>query len=783
MEIANIKKFKQFLKLIFPIVFFIFISFFVLRGIVLNNGTLGHHWDWSIPPLNEEIRAIFIQTPYLWVDSGLGYFNPLGASFIPLIMVYTSTGYLGFNGEIISKLLVFITILLSGITMFYLIGKIISEDFEVKNNSYKLFAQFFGAVFYSLSPFLFNEIIGGATTQFITYAFFPLAFYFLIKVCSDKPNFIDVLLFAITMTIISSSLQNLFLITLVFVLYVLFTKKIKTIYKNIVKSIIIFFLLNMYWIILIPQTLQQSISLDNTLLISTITNNIPSIQDAFAGLGYFTDFFKYLINPNFQLIWFISAYSIIIISIFFLYTNKKTKSLFWIFLFLISLFMSTSITLIGNLRIWIYENIPLMVLFRSPQHILVLLAFTISIIIGLGTFFIISKIIETKRKSKIILVEIVLMIGLLIWVSPWLTGNLSTQTQIKDNVFLLDSFNISPGYSNIIKYILNDSSQFRVLPLPMTSSPLYLKTQYQNEDQGGDPTLSAGINAISFESISNTEVSTIEKIVYSGNDSNIIANILAFYNVKYILLRKDVMPIFSPNSNEWNYTKVEDYLNNASNIQLIKKFENISLWENKAFVPRIYVSNKLSITYNISNYFNSLKNNEDNYQVFILQNQTVLDKIPMINSTNESFIPKIIFQEVNPTKYIVSIENATHPFFLILNQAYNPQWNAYIENNMIESGTEQEYNNGKIKEVSSTANFDLTDIKYLFYSPLSDNHFIANGYANGWYINPNMINKNSFTITLYFVPQSLFYIGNIISGLTFIFCILYILIYSTIKKQ
>lgn len=49
-------------------------------------------------------------------------------------------------------------------------------------------------------------------------------------------------------------------------------------------------------------------------------------------------------------------------------------------------------------------------------------------------------------------------------------------------------------------------------------------------------------------------------------------------------------------------------------------------------------------------------------------------------------------------------------------------------------------------------------------------HFIANGYANAWYINKT----GTYTITLEFWPQKLFYIGAAISITTITLSTLYI---------
>jgi hypothetical protein len=52
---------------------------------------------------------------------------------------------------------------------------------------------------------------------------------------------------------------------------------------------------------------------------------------------------------------------------------------------------------------------------------------------------------------------------------------------------------------------------------------------------------------------------------------------------------------------------------------------------------------------------------------------------------------------------------------------------------------------------------------------------LVNGYANAWHINPKEIRKEDFTVTLYFRPQSYFYMGLTISGLTLLGCMGYLI--------
>lgn len=95
----------------------------------------------------------------------------------------------------------------------------------------------------------------------------------------------------------------------------------------------------------------------------------------------------------------------------------------------------------------------------------------------------------------------------------------------------------------------------------------------------------------------------------------------------------------------------------------------------------------------------------------------------------------ITYEKINPTKYVVHV-NASTPFFLVFSESYHKDWVASIDGQQIPS----------------------------------EHHFMANGFANGWYINKT----GTYTVTLEFWPQKLFYIGSTISITTLILCVLYI---------
>jgi hypothetical protein len=104
-------------------------------------------------------------------------------------------------------------------------------------------------------------------------------------------------------------------------------------------------------------------------------------------------------------------------------------------------------------------------------------------------------------------------------------------------------------------------------------------------------------------------------------------------------------------------------------------------------------------------------------------------------SSNQTTNPSVTYEKIDPTKYTVHV-NTSAPFYLVFSETYDKDWIATIDGQQVPN----EY------------------------------HFTANGFANGWYINKT----GTFTITLEFWPQNLFYAGSAISITTLILCTIYL---------
>ncbi len=159
---------------------------------------------------------------------------------------------------------------------------------------------------------------------------------------------------------------------------------------------------------------------------------------------------------------------------------------------------------------------------------------------------------------------------------------------------------------------------------------------------------------------------------------------------------------------------------------------------------------------------------------------------PMSGDLSAQNEPKIVFKRVNPTKYEVKVSEASKPLWLVFSESFHKQWRLYHEQRLESrpsfGGYSEEpgeivaeYPKLGVKEAKHTMRFAPEDIKYLFKKPLDAEHHVVNGYANGWYIEPDKLGLGeNFKLTLYFWPQSLFYLGLGISGLTLTGCIVHL---------
>lgn len=156
------------------------------------------------------------------------------------------------------------------------------------------------------------------------------------------------------------------------------------------------------------------------------------------------------------------------------------------------------------------------------------------------------------------------------------------------------------------------------------------------------------------------------------------------------------------------------------------------------------------------------------------------------NNKPDITLPPLEYKQINPTKYVINVLNAKESFPLVFSESYHPDWSLYAKPELALKGEGKfisENNQGTIQN----ENIDGGNFYDIFFRKdvLSENHFQANNFQNGWWIDlqnlekQNKITKNadgtySFQLIIEFSPQKYFYIGLFISGLTLLGCLGYL---------
>jgi len=206
-------------------------------------------------------------------------------------------------------------------------------------------------------------------------------------------------------------------------------------------------------------------------------------------------------------------------------------------------------------------------------------------------------------------------------------------------------------------------------------------------------------------------------------------------------------------------------------------------------------------------YFNQLELDEGEHSFKLYIDNVAVDAInsgdivlSAENLAEPIKTPQLEYKQINPTKYIVNVHGASESFPLIFSESFHPGWKIYPVKSPTGRGLPlAEFNGVNIvqgdKFVSENnqgtiQNENLNGGKFydlLFRKPvLDDKHLLINGFANAWWVDIEELEKKGiikrkvdgiydFSVIIEFEPQKYFYIGLLISGLTFLGCLGYLL--------
>ena len=429
-------------------------------------------------------------------------------------------------------------------------------------------------------------------------------------------------------------------------------------------------------------------------------------------------------------------------------------------------------------------NIPFLArLFRHNYEyfgVFIPLSYAVLIGNGLSCLFSISKFkqkIEGSHKQKKIFnkkilkiltagVLFFLILGLYAW--PFWTGNLIYQA---GNVIPSARVNVPVYYSNAADWLKTQSGDFNILSMPLSQLD-YGAFWWNNGTDGyygADPTPWLLNKPVVISAQSGNGLSGEIATMITTNSSLNIGKLLMLLNVKYILFHGDSDWAYVENFSWWISAppaQIQSYLSSQKDLSFKNEFGELSFYGNNDWRPmEIYAAtNNILVNGNLTAMINVAEQNDFNASESVLMlsdqlNQRQIQNLPIngvfnqnsenlsINSfgqdqNNSTQItpnmvdqPSLISTKINPTKYTIQV-NASAPYYLVFSESFDNGWVATINGQQVPS-------------------------QY---------HFTANGYANGWYINKT----GTYTVTLEFTPQNLFYAGAAISITTLIICTAYV---------
>lgn len=661
----------------------IFLIIFLLsfRFILLNqHDFIGHNWDWNFPGLKFLFQRIYYASLYSWNDFNLGE-NLNLQSHLLLNLPISSLAYI-FNIKTIIFCIFIIAILLSFFSFKKLLDSII-----VKSNF-----NYIPALLYSFSPFLFNEIIGGSWYMWISYACAPLFFMNLIEFAHNRsPRKLIGLILTGIFTIVS--LQNFFLTEIIAILFLLLQckfnlKKIRKIFINYFFAHLIFIGINLYWII---PFLHSSGDFYKFVTDTAFTGNFSGVENSKQGLlnifslvGYLDRNMYYYAIPSFFVPIFLVATFltwVLIILAYFL-SRKKIRLNNYLMIWLVILLVLVILIKGGNppfakFTMYLFRNIPLMSLYRSPQHLMFAAAFIIPLLIAGALNYYLKKFSAQKIIPLFFLIILIWTVG---W---WYNGDLGHKILKSQKKDFVDFYDLPPDLLSVYYYNEINRLNYRHLFLPTVFSPLFLENTYQSNAQGGIP---------EYPYLRNPTFSAEKKQIAANIDNKFckeekyeLIKLLSITNTRYLSARNDIKPIHTEcgKSGKWDISTAQEYIDQKKYFHKIGEGSHIKsyLVDNAYFLPLFYVPKKVTLLANEQTWLEITGDNQDevNSAIFF-KNQNkerALKKIDFQSYNKKENIPVIEFKKINPTKYRVKIHQAENSFPLVFLQSFHSGWKLY----------------------------------------------------------------------------------------------------------
>lgn len=529
----------------------------LLRGVFANSGQIGHNWDFTFPIYLSDSSNINYLSFFAWNSSNLGFQQHLTAAHLIPNLIYS--GLVDIFGTILgSKILLFLVIYAS-IINFQVLSKLVFKKLS-------LLEHFGLSLIYGFSPFAFNEIVGGSWYMWLSYSFVPLYLYFALTLFS-KSNFRSLLGLSISSIFVVPSLQNFVLIHGLLTLYLFFIYRAESqFWSKIFMWHFLLFLTNFYWIWLttinIVHLSTQFTSGEFTSQFDQVRSSSQPLSKIFDLTGYLNRHFYFQAIPQKisgifvqlnYMVWAIGAL------IYFNYhLNKKVRP----FIFLVVIFffiVKGGLQPFSSLTMFLFEKLPLMSLYRSPQHLMIVPQVIFVFLLGSIISYLHSWATKYVRLFFIFLFIAVYTSG---W---WYNGDLGHTKMKQAGRDYVDFYTLDPGMKLAFSLAEENKTGLRHLVLPSVQSPIYNQAQHQGSAQGGISEYMY-LSTPMFSTESTLLGKSIETAICTG-DLATFEKLLKEASVGFVTLRNDISPAFTDCTKTWDWRKTKALLLGSQNLK------------------------------------------------------------------------------------------------------------------------------------------------------------------------------------------------------------------------
>ena len=665
---------------------------------------------------------------YSWNEIGPGNASPGVNPMIPLLYLESHIINAGVPIWLFQATIFFLLMSIGSCSIYYLSKELFKN---LVQDNLKVRLALITAIFYILNPISLLGVWYRFALSFeFFYALAPLFFYLFI-IGLNRKKLIFVLFIPLVSLFFSFAFAAPALPLLIWVLPFIYSLVLFWLrpYKNEPKfkiypliyftlMFIFWLLINLWWIFPYAELSRIAFASETSPIHAigtlkansrdfTITNVIRLIHGGFLYRGeafgsiYKTPFFLFL------------SWLIPIIVIYGLFKLKHGQIKRFFTLSLISLlFLVKGVSPpFGSVFLWFFTHITFLQVYRNPlEKIGMLLPIVYAPLFSVGLLYLLSKI-RNSRVRKISLIVAILCLSISNW--PFFTGAMVTFEKRDIRVTVPSSF------QNANKAVPTGGHIFFSLPQMGGGSGRY-KWPYgyagveSSEYLFNYPTIVKFYDAPSF----------FAQLLIGSSQGKMESNLVGLaqiFSADVIVFRKDTdLLAFGDHSDTLNRS---ERMINQSNLTKIFDSPEVSLWTlpKEKIVPVIYVPKSIRFGDSPAELISLIEDSKFNPQdeVFLCINTEKCIPNYELSKLQQTWIEavpdKIEFEKILPTRYDIKVVNSRGKFLLVFNNTYHPGWVALVNSKPIPT----------------------------------DQHIIANGYANGFIIDE----EGKFNISLQFAPE------------------------------